>query len=77
MTDTIVAGNTGSGGAADIGGPDPSGVTGTYNQIGAGSSGGIQGGSDGNIVLTSLIDLGLAPLGNYGGPSHGRRVLWW
>ena len=76
LTDTIVAGNVGSdGAAADIGGPDPSGVTGTYNLIGDGGSGGIQGGSDGNIVLTSLIDLGLAPLGNYGGPTQTMALL--
>ena len=75
LTDTIVAGNVGSGGAADIGGPDPSGVTGTYNLIGDGGSGGIQGGSDGNIVLTSLIDLGLAPLGSYGGSTQTMALL--
>ena len=58
---------------SDIGGDCASPVTGTYNLIGTGGSGGIAGGSDHNIVLTSLSALGLAPLGNYGGPDpdHG------
>ncbi len=47
----------------------PGPVTGTYNLIGPGGSGGIEDGTDGNIVLTSLAGLGLTPLGDYGGPT--------
>ena len=74
LEDTILAGNTGTGGSAsDITGTEASGVTGTYNLIGTGGSGGITDGPNGNIVLTGLTSLGLAPLGNYGGPTedHG------
>ncbi len=71
LIDTIVAGNAGGGGvASDVVGPGAGAVTGTNNLIGTGGSGGITGGSDGNIVLTSLAGLGLAPLGNYGGPTQ-------
>jgi hypothetical protein len=67
LTDTIVAGNTGPGGAAsDIGGLEAAVVTGSFNLIGTGGSGGIQDGAQGNIVLASLAGLGLAPLGDYG-----------
>ena len=53
LTDTIVAGNTNANGiASDIEGN----ATGSYNLIGTGGSGGVTGGSDGNIVLTSLTD---------------------
>ncbi len=70
LTDTIVAGNTVAGAASDIGGGDAGQVTGSDNLIGPGGSGGIAGGSGGNIVLTSLATLGLAPLGDYGGPTQ-------
>ena len=71
LTDTIVAGNTNPSGASDIGGA--TNVSGSDNLIGTGGSGGLVNGVDGNIVLTSLTDLGLAPLGDYGGPTadHG------
>jgi fibronectin-binding autotransporter adhesin len=76
LTDTIVAGNTDSmGGPSDIGGTQASQVTGSNNLIGTGGSGGITGGSDGNIVLTSLANLGLAPLGDYGGPTETMALL--
>ncbi len=68
LTDTIVAGNTGG----DIGGRD---VSGSYNLIGTGGSGGLANGVDGNIVLTTLAGLGLAPLGNYGGPTQTIALL--
>ena len=70
LTDTIVAGNTGpSSTASDIAGT----VAGSHNLIGTGGSGGLTNGQNGNIVLTSLTGLGLAPLGFYGGPDpdHG------
>jgi hypothetical protein len=76
LTGSIVAGN--SGGAndpSDIGGASSSDVTGTFNLIGTGGSGGIQGGSSGNIVVTSLSGLGLAPLGNYGGSAETIALL--
>ncbi len=73
LIDTIVAGNTNPSGASDIGGD--SNVSGSYNLIGTGGSGGLSNGVDGNIVLTSLADLGLAPLGNYGGPTQTMALL--
>jgi trimeric autotransporter adhesin len=76
LIDTIVAGNTGYLGVpSDIGGNQAGQVTGTYNLIGTGGSGGITGGSDGNIVLTSLTNLDLAPLGDYGGPTETMALL--
>jgi hypothetical protein len=69
LTDTIVAGNTNS----DIGGT--SDVSGSYNLIGTGGSGGLVNGVDGNIVLTSLTGLGLAPLANNGGPTQTMALL--
>ena len=45
------------------------------NLIGTGGSGGLINGSDGNIVLTSLAGLGLAPLGDYGGPTQTMALL--
>ena len=50
-------------------------VSGSNNLIGTGGSGGLVNGVDGNIVLTSLTDLGLAPLGNYGGPTQTMALL--
>jgi Bacterial Ig-like domain (group 3) len=74
LTDTIVAANTRTDG-------EPSDVIGTaaaasrYNLIGTGGSGGIEGGTGGNIVLTTLARLGLAPLENYGGPTPTVALL--
>ncbi len=73
LTDTIVAGNTDSSGASDIGGSVS--VSGSYNLIGTGGSGGLVNGVDGNIVLTSITGLGLAPLGNNGGPTQTMALL--
>ena len=77
LEDTIVGDNTNNAGASDIGGPDANDLTGTYNLIGPGGSGGITNGSDGNIVLTegSIGTLLLAPLGNYGGPTQTQGLL--
>jgi MBG domain (YGX type) len=72
LIDTIVAGNTETSGASDIGGSD---VSGSDNLIGTGGSGGLVSGVDGNIVLTSLTDLGLAPLGKNGGPTQTMALL--
>ena len=66
LTDTIVAGNMAPGGAAsDIGGTDIADVTGTYDVIGTGGSGGISGGTNGNVV--GITNPGLASLGANGG----------
>ena len=43
--------------------------------IGTGGSGGLADGVDGNIVLTSIANLGLAPLGNFGGPTQTIALL--
>ena len=76
LTDTIVAGNSLSNGtASDIGGNKASAVTGSDNLIGTGGKGGITNGNSGNIVLTSLSTLGLAPLGDYGGPTETMALL--
>ena len=73
LTDTIVAGNTDP--PAPATSAVPSNVSGSYNLIGTGGSGGLVNGVDGNIVLTSLTGLGLAPLGNYGGPTQTMALL--
>ena len=43
--------------------------------IGTGGSGGITGGRNGNIVLTGNASPGLAPLGDYGGPTETIALL--
>ena len=69
LTDTIVVGNMGCRRrASDITGNEN--VSGSFNVIGTGGSGGLTDGVDANIVGTSLDDLGLAPLGDYGGPTQ-------
>ena len=74
LEDTIVAANTGAGGApSDTGGSNAAGVTGTYDLVGTGGSGGITG--SGDIVLTSLTGLGLAQLADYGGPTETIALL--
>jgi hypothetical protein len=72
LTDMIVAGNTSSSGPNDIGGSVSDGI---HNLVGAGGSGGLANGVDGNIVLTSFTDLGLAPLGNNSGPTQTMALL--
>jgi parallel beta-helix repeat protein len=68
LTDTIVAGNTdGNGAASDVTGGDPADVTGSYNLIGTGGSGGLTA-ADHNLL--NIADPGLAPLGDYGGPTE-------
>jgi hypothetical protein len=74
LANTIVADNAATG-PSDIAGSAAAGVTGSFNLIGTGGSGGITGGAHGNIVLTSLTDLGLAPLGDYGGPTQTMALL--
>ena len=76
LTNTIVAGNAGAGNApSDIAGIESGRVTGSFNLIGSGGSGGIQGGVEHNIVLNSLEGLGIAAPGNYGGPTQTIALL--
>ena len=75
VTDTIVAGDAGGDGPSDISGSQANQVTGSFNLVGTGGSGGLTDGVGGNIVLTSLADLGLAPLGDYGGPTQTIGLL--
>ncbi len=76
LVDTIVAGNSGPGSfASDIGGNNSVSVIGTYNLVGTGGSGGLSNGRGGDIVLTSLDNLNLAPLGDYGGPTPTMPLL--
>jgi Bacterial Ig-like domain (group 3) len=74
LYDTIVAGNfstqSGSAVASDIDINNGTTLSGSFDLIGVGGSGGLVNGSSGNIVLTTLTDLGLAPLGDYGGPTE-------
>ena len=72
LTDTIVAGNTSGNAAADIGGLAPQDVTGTYNLVGTGGSGGLT--NDGTNVL-DVSDPGLAALGDYGGSTQTVALL--
>ncbi len=69
ITNTIVAGNRNNSGASDILGP----VSGTHNLIGTGGSGGLINGANGNIV--GVVSPGLAPLGDYGGPTKTMALL--
>jgi hypothetical protein len=73
LTDVIVAGNTDPIGDSDIGGVTS--VSGSHNLVGTGGSGGLQDGVNGNIVLASLADLGLAALGDNGGPTPTMALL--
>ena len=75
LTDTIVGGNT-AGTDGDIGTNGTAGsVTGTYNLIGSGGSGGIANGSQDNIVLTSQDIVDLGSLQNNGGPTATMALL--
>jgi hypothetical protein len=71
LTSTIVASNTSSSDASDIEGDGT--VSGTYNLIGTGGAGALTNGHDHNIVLASLSNLGLAPLGLTAGQSRPWR----
>ena len=77
LFDTIVAGNTNdTHNPNDIGGGISVSPASTFNLVGPGGSGDMPTGSGtGNIVLTSLAGLGLAPLGSYGGPTATMALL--
>ncbi len=72
LDDTIVAGNFSTSAspavADDIAVGNGVTVSGSYDLIGPGGSGGLTGTS--NTILTDLAGLGLAPLGDYGGPTE-------
>jgi hypothetical protein len=73
LTDTIVAGNkNGSNLASDIGGSNVV-STSSYNLTGAGGSGGLGNGTNGN--QTGVANPGLMVLGNYGGPTQTMALL--
>ena len=73
LADTIIAGNDGPGGrASDIAGVAGFEVTGSYNLIGTGGSGGLLAA---NHNLLNVADPGLAPLGDYGGPTETMALL--
>ena len=61
--------------ASDIGGDNDGSVVGSYDLIGVGGHGGIIAGLSHNTVLTTLANLGLAPLGDYGGPTATMALL--
>jgi fibronectin-binding autotransporter adhesin len=69
LTDTIVAGNNYLFGPSDIVGP----VSGSYNLIGTGGSGGLVNGVAGNLV--GVANPGLGALGNYGGQTETIPLL--
>ena len=71
LINTIVAANTNTKGASDIGGTDT--IWGSNDLIGTGGSGGLVNGVNGNIV--GVANPGLAPLGNYGGPTETMALL--
>ncbi len=72
LTDTIVAANTTADGvASDI--KNLGNLSGSYDMIGTGGSGGLQNGVNGNIV--GVADPLLSPLGDYGGPTETIALL--
>jgi hypothetical protein len=72
LTNSIVAENTSGSSPNDIFVTFGS-VSGSYNLIGTGGSGGLQNGVDGNLV--GVANPGLAPLGSYGGPTQTIALL--
>ena len=72
INNTIVAGNTDTGGASDLGGLSVS-VSGFCNLIGLGGSGGFVNGVNGNQV--GVANALLTPLANYGGPTQTMALL--
>jgi hypothetical protein len=73
LTDTIVANNSKPSAGSDI--HNTGTLTGSYDLIGTGGAGPLTNGGDHNIVLSTLGNLGLAPLGNYGGPTETMALL--
>jgi hypothetical protein len=77
LTNTIIAGNTtlpnGAGAASDIS-SEFANVSGSYNLIGTGGSGGLSN-NDGNHNQVGVANPGLAPLGDYGGPTETMALM--
>jgi hypothetical protein len=72
LTNTIVAGNVAKAGPDDIT-VDGGSVSGSYDLIGTGGSGGLRNGDNGNKV--GVANPGLAPLANNGGPTRTMALL--
>jgi hypothetical protein len=77
LNNTIVADNESapSGGSVSPSDISGRGVSGSNDLVGIGGSAGLTDDSNGNIILTSLTDLDLAPLGDYGGPTETMALL--
>jgi hypothetical protein len=75
LTNSIVAGNTvtNTATASDIGGTVAAGSS--NNVIGAGGSGGLTQGPNGNQVGVTVAQLALSPLRDYGGPTQTFALL--
>jgi hypothetical protein len=73
LMNTIVAGNLAGYVASDIGGPHNVASSSAYNLIGTGGSGSLKNAINGNEV--GISNPGLAPLGNYGGPTLTMPLL--
>ena len=71
---SIVAENSGSG-WHNINGYEAVESGSSYNLIGNYGTGGISNGTDGNIVLGAGVSAGLAPLGDYGGPTWTHALV--
>ncbi|MEX2170470.1 MAG: choice-of-anchor Q domain-containing protein, partial [Pirellulales bacterium] len=72
LHNTIVAGNTGSGGVASDLGVNGFTTASSYNLIGVSASSAVIGN---NNQIIGSADLGLAPLGDYGGPTKTHAPL--
>ena len=72
LNNTIVAGNTTVYGGADFGGY-PAASSSSHDLLGTGGSSGLSAVANGNLVGVS--NAGLAPLGNYGGPTQTMPLL--
>src|SRR5262249_10561856 len=71
LNNTIVAGNLNGTPPSDI--INTTTLVGSNNLIGNGGSGGLTNGASGNLV--GIANPGLAPLGNYGGPTQTFALL--
>jgi hypothetical protein len=71
LTDTIIADNTTPDGPSDITGANADLVTGSFNLIGTGGSGGLSPTDN----LLNVANPGLGPLGYYGGPTETIPLL--
>ena len=79
LSGDIVAGNINNSGSAatpdDISSTSSVNPSSSDNLIGTGGSGGLVNGASGNQVGVALVDVGLAPLGDYGGATQTFALL--